>query len=149
MITLLSFTSLSRYSYISAFRTHFYICVESYGSKYHRQTIPKIPKPSMKINRKLLDSNRKPILWSYLSNGNLSNHNNNGLKMSVNLTKFNTYSNLNWKLWCNENINNTASLNGLVMTDIKKKHHLVLDNGKHLSKYVFVLVVKLKKLSQK
>ena len=97
VITLLSFTSLSRYSYISAFRTHFCICVESYGSRYHRQTIPKIPKPSMKINRKLLDSNRKPILWSYLSNGNLYNHNNNGLKMSVNLTKFNTYSNLNLK----------------------------------------------------
>ena len=35
----------------------FVFCVESYGSRYHRQTKPKIPKPSKKINRKLLDSN--------------------------------------------------------------------------------------------
>ena len=46
-------------------------------------------------------------------------------------------------------MNNTACLNGLGMTEAKKKHQLMLKNGKHVSKYMFVLVMFLKKLSQK
>ena len=45
-------------------------------------------------------------------------------------------------------MNNTACLNGLGMTEAKKKHQLMLKNGKHVSKYIVVLVVHLKKLSQ-
>jgi hypothetical protein len=46
-------------------------------------------------------------------------------------------------------MNNTACLNGLGMTEAKKKHQLMLNNGKHVSKNMFVLVISLKKLSQK
>ena len=46
-------------------------------------------------------------------------------------------------------MNNTACLNDLRMTAAEKKHQLMLKNGKHVSKYIFALVVHLKKLSQK
>ena len=46
-------------------------------------------------------------------------------------------------------MNNTACLNGLRMTEAEKKHQLMLKIGKHVSLYIFVLVVHLKKLSQK
>ena len=46
-------------------------------------------------------------------------------------------------------MNNTACLNGLRMTAAEKKHQLMLKISKHVSKYIFVLVVHLKKLSQK
>ena len=46
-------------------------------------------------------------------------------------------------------MNNTACLNGLGMIEAKKKHQLMLKNGKHVSKYMFALVISLKKLSQK
>jgi hypothetical protein len=46
-------------------------------------------------------------------------------------------------------MNNTACLNGLRMTAAEKKHQLMLNNGKHVSKNMFVLVISLKKLSQK
>ena len=45
-------------------------------------------------------------------------------------------------------MNNTGCLNGLGMTEAKKKHQLMLNNGKHVSKNMFVLVISLKKLSQ-
>ena len=41
-------------------------------------------------------------------------------------------------------MNNTACLNGLRMTAAEKKHQLMLKISKHVSKYIFVLVVHLK-----
>ena len=68
--------------------------------------------------------------------------------MSVKLTRFNKYKLEFEKNCCNENINNTACLNGLRMTAAEKKHQLMLKNGKDVSKYKVVLVVHLKKLLQ-
>ena len=55
-----------------------------------------------------------------------------------------------WKELSYENMNNCLSQSfNNDWSWCEKKHHFILKNGKHLSNYIFVLVVILKKLSQK